>query len=197
MPVTRVKKIKLYNALRLGYLRDERRQRKRLKKFGYRLDANLTTRDHLVAYNPTTNKVIFVSNGTQLTSPSDIYTDVGGIGLGRLRETDRFKRDNAAYLKAKDTYKDAPVTLVGHSLGGAIISAIDLKANDKAIGYNSAVAFNKPKENLKLFRTVGDPFSAFSRDTRSLANQASLVERGNPLQPHAVSNIRNQPIFVG
>jgi len=198
MRTTKAKKIKLYNALKIGYLRNERKQRKRLKRFGYRLDANLTTRDHLVAYNPTTKKVIFISNGTQVTSPSDIYTDVGGVGLNRLRETGRFKSTNDAYLKAKEAYKDAPITLVGHSLGGAIISAIDLKNNDKAIGYNSAVAFNKPKENLKLFRTAGDPFSLFSKNTTTLANQSSLLERvKNPLQPHNVDNVRNQPIFVG
>jgi len=197
MPAIRPKKIRLYNALKIGYLRNERKQRKRLKRFGYRLDQDLTNREHLVAYNPFTKKVLFVSNGTQITSPKDLYTDLAGIGLGRLKNTDRFKSDNSAYLKAKEKYKDAPVTLVGHSLAGGIISAIDLKANDKAIGYNPANVFNKPKENVKLFRTAADPFSLLSRDTRTLSNQAPLVERLNPLQPHNVSNIRNEPIFVG
>lgn len=194
-PLT-AKRIRLYNALKLGYLRNEKKQKKRLKRFGFRLDEELTTRDHLVAYNPTSNRVLFVSNGTQVTSPSDIYTDVAGVGLGRLKQTDRYERDQSAYLKAKRKYNDAPVKLVGHSLGGAIISAIDLKKGDRAISYNAPTVYQKKRENLTSIRTVGDPFSAFATNTRSLSNPASLVERLNPLQPHSLQNIRLEPIFV-
>lgn len=190
------KKIRLYNALKIGYLRNEAKQKKRLKRFGYRLDEELTTREHLVAYNPFKNKVLFVSNGTQITSPSDIYTDVVGIGLNKLKDTSRFKRDDSAYLKAKEKYKDAPVKLIGHSLGGAIVSAIDLQKGDRGVTYNAANVYLKKRPNVTNLRTIGDPFSAFDTNARSLSNQASLVERLNPIQPHNVSNIRLEPIFV-
>lgn len=194
-PLT-AKRIKLYSALRLGYLRNERKQKKRLKRFGFRLDEELTTRDHLVAYNPTSNRVLFVSNGTQISSPSDLYTDLAGVGLGRLKQTDRFERDQSAYLKAKKKYNDAPVKLVGHSLGGGIISAMDLKKGDRAVTYNAANVYQKKRENVTNIRTAGDPISAFANDTRTLSNPASLVERLNPLQPHNLQNIRLEPIFV-
>lgn len=190
------KKLRLYNALKLGYLRNEKKQKKRLKKFGYKLDEELTTRDHLVAFNPFSNKVLFVSNGTQVTSPNDLYTDIAGIGLGRLDDTSRFQRDQSAYLKAKQKYKDAPVKLVGHSLGGAIISQLDLKKGDSGVTYNAANLYQKKRDNVKNIRTAGDPFSALANDTRTLSNPASLVERLNPLQPHNLSNIRLEPIFI-
>lgn len=197
MPVRKPKKIRLYNALKIGYLRNEAKQAKRLKRFGYVLDKDLTNREHLVAFNPFNNKVLFVSNGTQVTNIKDLYTDVAGIGLGRLKKTNRFKSDQNAYLKAKEKYKESPVTLVAHSLGGAIVSALDLKGNDKAITYNPANILQKPKKNVTNFRTAGDPFSLFSRDTRTLSNDSSLVERINPIQPHNVGNIRYEPIYVG
>lgn len=190
------KRIRLYNALKLGYLRNEKKQKKRLKRFGFRLDEELTTREHLVAYNPMLNRVLFVSNGTQVTSPSDLYTDLAGVGLGRLKQTDRFERDQSAYLKAKKKYNDAPVKLVGHSLGGGIISAMDLKKGDRAVTYNAANVYQKKRENVTNIRTAGDPISAFANDTRTLSNPASLVERLNPLQPHNLQNIRLEPIFV-
>jgi len=195
MPI-RPKKLKLYNALRLGYLRNERKQKKRLKRFGYKLDEELTTRDHLVAYNPFENKVLFVANGTQVTSINDLYTDVAGIGLGQLDHTSRFQRDESAYLKAKEKYKDAPVKLVGHSLGGSIISEIDLKKGDKGITYNAAQSFQKKRENVTNLRTAGDPFSLYASDTKTLPNTASFTAKLNPLQPHAISNIRLEPIFI-
>ena len=43
------KNLNLYKALEIGYLRDEKKQKKRLKRFGYKLVPDLTTKEHLVA----------------------------------------------------------------------------------------------------------------------------------------------------
>jgi hypothetical protein len=195
MPVIKPKKLRLYNALRIGYLRTEAKQAKRLKRFGYILDKELTNREHLVAFNPFTNKGLFVSNGTQITSAADILTDIA-LASGNLKNTPRFKSDSNAYLKAKDKYKDVQFKLVSHSLGGGIVSALDLKGNDRGITYNAANILQKPKKNVTNFRTAGDLISVLARDTRTLGNDASLVGRLNPIQPHNVGNIRYEPIFI-
>jgi len=195
-PLRKLKRLTLHKALQVGYLRNERRQKKRLKSFGYRLDNELTTNEYLTAYNPQKNKVIFISNGTNPTNARDLYTDVFGIGLGRLSSTDRYKEAERAYEKAKQKYKDVPVTLVGHSLSGAIVNDI-VKPSDRAIIYNSANSpFTKKKENVYSYRTAGDPFSAFDLQARTLANAASISQRLNPIQPHNLSNIADKPIFV-
>lgn len=194
-PLRKIRKLRLYNALKIGYLRNPAKQQKRLRRFGFQLDKDLTTDKHLVAYNPFNKKVIFVSNGTDITSFSDLYTDATGVIPRRLDKTSRYEMDYNAYLKAKEKYKDAPVTLVGHSLGGGIVTEM-ARPEDRAITYNPANIYEKSKPNVYSYRTHGDPFSAFSRDAKTLSNPATGLQRLNPIQPHNVENIRDQPIFV-
>jgi len=192
--IRRPRKLRLYNALQIGYLRNEAKQKNRLKRFGYRLDEELTTRERTVAYNPFTKKVIFIDNGTQITSPKDIVTDIAGIGLGRLDKTVRYAQNYDAYIKAKKKY-DTPVTLVGHSLGGAEIAKM-VAPEDRAITYNGANIYQKPKSNVYNYRTRGDVFSSLANDAKTLQNPVSGLPRLNPIQPHNVSNIRDAPIFI-
>jgi hypothetical protein len=193
-PLRKIRKLRLYNALKLGYLNSERKQGKRLKQFGYLIDNDLTTNRHLVAYNPTTKKVLFVSRGTDVFSPADLTTDVAGIGLNRLQNTVRYKQDESAYQKAKQKY-EAPVTLVGHSLGGAIVANL-VKPEDRAISYNGASLYQKRKENVYAYRTAGDPISLGQIGGKTLPNPGTFTERLNPLQAHNLSNIRDAPIFI-
>jgi len=193
-PLRKPKRLRLYKALRIGYLNNERKQGKRLKAFGYVLDNDLTTNRHLVAYNPTTKKVLFVSRGTNVISPYDVATDVAGIGLNRLQNTVRYKQDESAYQKAKQKY-EAPVTLVGHSLGGAIVTNL-VKPGDRAITYNAANIYQKRKENVYAYRTAGDLISLGQIGGKTLPNPGTFTERLNPLQAHNLSNIRDAPIFI-
>lgn len=193
--IRRPRKLRLYNALKIGYLNNPAKQSKRLKAFGLVYDKELSTSRHLVAYNPNTKKVVYIVRGTDPTSPYDVITDVAGVGLHRLENTYRYQQDYSAYLKAKEKY-NAPVTIIGHSLGGALGSEI-VKPEDRAITYNPANIYQKSKPNVYNYRTVGDPFSALSRDTKTLPNpETSIASRLNPIQPHNVSNIRDAPIFV-
>jgi len=193
-PLRKPKRLRLYKALRIGYLNNERKQAKRLKAFGYVLDNDLTTNRHLVAYNPTTKKVLFVSRGTDIFSPYDVATDVAGIGLNRIQNTVRYKQDESAYQKAKQKY-EAPVTLVAHSLGGLIVSKL-VKPGDRAITYNAASIYQKRKENVYAYRTAGDPISLGQIGGKTLPNPGTFTERLNPLQAHNLSNIRDAPIFI-
>jgi hypothetical protein len=193
--IRRPRKLTLSRALKIGYLRNEQKQAKRLKKFGYRIDRDLTNNNVLTAFNPFNNKVITVVNGTNPLSPADLWTDLR-LASGNLKGSDRYKDAESIYLKAKKKY-EAPVTIVGHSLGGAIATNMVLPS-DRAIVYGAANSpFTKKKENLYSYRTSGDPFSAFDATARTMNNpETNPLKLLNPIQPHNVSNIVDKPIFV-
>lgn len=194
-PLRKIRRLRLYNVLKIGYLANERKQAKRLKRFGFLIEHDLTDSRRLVAYNPTLNKVVFVARGTDVFSPYDLATDAGGIGLNRLQNTIRYQQDKAVYEKAKERFKDVPITLVGHSLGGAIVSNL-AQAGDRAITYNAASIYQKRKPNVYAYRTAGDLVSLGQIGAKTLPNPGTFAERLNPLQPHNLSNIRDAPIFV-
>lgn len=191
------KKIKLYNALKIGYLRNEIKQRKRLKRFGYRLDSDLTNNERLVAYNPTTNKVIFVENGSA-TNPftpqfyEDWRNNIQNVSTGTFQYTPRYQSAKSAYLKAKEKYKDIPVTLVGHSQSGIVVNDLTQKG-DKGYTLNGALVKQKDNPNVTNYRIKNDLVSAFSNpnDMKTLQGDSR-----NPLVSHAIDNIRNEPIFI-
>lgn len=198
-PIIRPKKLSLYKALKLGYLRNERKQKKRLKRFGYVIDSSLTNRERLVAYNPTTNKVIYVSNGSD-SNPLNFkqfakdwgQTNLLGTGTGRIKYTLRYKQEQEAYNKTREKYQNAKVVLVGHSLAGGVVSRL-AKGSDTAITLDPANINQKPRPNVSNYRVSGDLVSALSNDTYTLPNPSSLP---NPVQAHNIDNIRNQPIFI-
>lgn len=157
-----IRRLKLYKALKIGYYRNERRQAKALKKYGYILDKELSLgRERMVAFNPNTKKVLFVENGTDPRNPFDIATDAS-LAIGRIRKTGRFKRAKNTLNLAHDRYKDYKFTLAGHSLGGNLTNYIASR-NDKVINYNAAFSPNvKARENVTNYRVASDPISAFS-----------------------------------
>lgn len=194
------KKISLYHALSIGYLRNERKQAKRLKKFGYKLDPELTTGEHLVAYNPEKNKVIYVSNGSEtgiIRNPSQFIKDWSAnliaIPTNTFEHTKRFQREKDALTKAKEKYKEAKVVLVGHSQSGQTLNLL-ADNNTKAIALNPALLKQKPNPNLTNYRIKGDPVSAFANDIKELPNPKHLGS--GFVEAHAIENVKNQPIFV-
>ena len=162
------RKLSLHKALKLGYLRNERKQKKRLKRYGYVLDPTLTTGEHLVAYNPRLNKVLYVSNGSEsniIRNPQQFVEDwknnIIHIPTGTFQHTQRFKDERATLLKAKEKYKDAPVVLVGHSQSAQTVNLL-ANANTKGYTLNPALLKQKPNPNVENYRVRGDIVSAIS-----------------------------------
>jgi len=162
-PLRQRKKLKLYKALKIAYMRgNERRQAKILKRYGYILDRDLSdARETMVAYNPFDKKVLFVANGTDVKSEKDLLTDFG-LGLGKVRTSARFLDTKSILNKAHDKYKDSNFILAGTSLGGSLVNYA-AGPKDKVITYNPAFtpgAVARP--NVTNYRTQGDMISAFA-----------------------------------
>jgi hypothetical protein len=165
------KKLKLYKALQIGYIRNNpKRQAKMLKKFGYILDNELSNpRETLVAYNPFKKKVLFVANGTEFKNTGsnqagkekDLLTDFV-LAQGAIKQTERYKDTKDILTKAKDKYKDAKFVLAGASLGGNLVNYA-AESKDKVVTHNAAFSPNvKARENVQHYRTEGDIISTFA-----------------------------------
>lgn len=200
--IRRPKRITLHKALKLGYLRNERKQRKRLKRYGYVLDPTLTTGEHMVAYNPTLNKVLYVSNGSEtnlVRNPAQFVEDwknnITRIPTGTFASTRRVQDERNALLKAKQKYKKAEVVLVGHSQAGATVNIL---ADKNTRGYTLDPALLKQKENPNVinYRVQGDLVSSLANHTTTLPNPKHLGSGNVITEPHDIENIRQQPIFV-
>lgn len=195
-----MKKMRLYKALKIGYLRNENKQKKVLKKFGYILDSDLTNNERVVAYNPFNKKVLFIENGSEvnpLTSPyqfvKDWRSNIMNIPTGTFQYTPRYIQTQNAYLKAKQKYKDIPFYLVGHSQSANVINDITLPT-DKAYTLNGALIKQKDNPAVRNFRIENDLVSMFANPN----DMTTLYRKGimNPLKAHNIENIRNEPIFI-
>jgi len=191
--IIRPKKLKLHKALEIGYLRNEAKQKKRLKRFGYVLQPELTTREHVVAFNPTNKKLLYISNGTDFSNLADVKHDVLGA-VGAQRGSGREKEERNALLKAKKDLNPKETVLVSHSLGSQFTNYI-ADANDKVIQYNPyyTAGAAKSRPNVQNIRTRGDLVSMFApaENTKTL-NVGSL----GPVRAHGISEIRDVPIYV-
>jgi hypothetical protein len=191
-PIKNPKKLNLFNALQIGYTRDEAKQKKRLKKFGYRLVPDLTTREHLVAINPVNKKLLYVSNGTDFANSDDLQNDILGA-FGAQRDSKRMKAERNALLKAKQTLKPSDVTLVSHSLGSQYTNYI-ASPEDRVIQANPFyTAGAKSRPNVENYRTKLDVVSAFApKENTTLINSKNF----NPVSTHNINEFKNLPVYI-
>ena len=186
---------KLYDALKSSY--GKQRSIRELAKEGYILDNQLSNHNQSIFYNKKKNKVLNSIAGTH--NLKDVGTDVW-LALGGLKQTDRYKEAKSTLEKAKKKYKPTYVSVVGHSLAGAIARGIADK-KDKVTTFNGAVLpFKNSQTNEKNYRTRGDVVSAFGigqKHTQTLNSKTPIVGRvDNFLTNHAVKKIKNEKIYV-
>jgi hypothetical protein len=189
--ITQPKRLKLYNALNIGYFRNENKQRKRLKRFGYVLDGDLTNRERMVAYNPTSKKLLYVSNGTDFSNANDLANDLLiGMPISPQSRT-RVVEEKNTLLKAKEKYGVNKATVIGHSLGGNVVHYIG-GAEDKIIGFNPALIDQKVRKNETILKTKNDPFSIQTNNATILPG----TEEVGVFKAHNLENLRDQPVYV-
>ena len=151
-----------------------------------------TTREHLVAFNPTNKKLLYVSNGTDFSNSVDVQNDILGA-VGGQRHSRRREEEKNTLLKAKKELNPAHTTLVSHSLGSQYTNYI-ASPEDNVIQYNPYyTAGAKARKNVENYRTKNDVVSSFApkENTHFLKTPSS-----NPVSAHNIDNIRDAPIFI-
>jgi len=190
--IIRPKPLSLYKSLKIGYLRDENKQKKQLKKFGYRLVPELTTREHLVGFSPDTGKLLYVSNGTDFTNRADVQNDILGL-VGKQQTSRRMEEERHTLLKAKRELKPKSTTLVSHSLGSQFTNYI-AGGDDKVLQYNPYyTAGAKARSNIQNFRESTDVVSVFAPKSNTTILKQKKI---NPISAHNITNIKDAPIYV-
>ena len=165
---------------------------------GYKLDKELSSTNQQVYYNPEHKKLVVSVAGTH--NLRDWGTDIY-LGLGKLKDTNRYKEAKSVYDKAKNKYNPMQSTAVGHSLGGTIANYI-ASGNDKAYGLDAGYTIGQTsRNNSKQFRSSGDVVSALGSNQKNMTTLKSPhIRTGiglvDALRSHNVSNIAGAGIVV-
>jgi len=188
-------KLSLYKALEVGYLRNQEKQTRKLKKFGYVVDRDLTDNERLVAYNPSLQKTIFVSNGSEtnlMKNPQQFTKDwshnILNIGTGNIKNSSRYNKDKQAYESAIKKYNNN-VVLAGHSQAGSNLARL-AHGDHQVFTLDPALINQKSRKNVRNFRTEGDIVSSAANDI------VTLSKKSNSLNSHDIRHIKKQPIFI-
>jgi hypothetical protein len=107
----------LHDVIKAGY--GDKKYKETFRKFGYDLDNKLSSHNHQVYNNNKNKKLLFNVTGTH--NASDWIT-VGYLAAGKLKQTTRYKEADKMLKIARDRYKPSNVSVMGHSLGSAIIN---------------------------------------------------------------------------
>jgi surfactin synthase thioesterase subunit len=105
------------------------------------------------------------------------------LAFGGLKNTDRFKREDAYVSKIKSQFPDYKVDLTGHSLGNSLASELANKHNVTGSGFNGGFgirgSINNP--NFTNYRTSNDPVSFLGK----LRGQKFVTVKGSG---HGINN---------
>ena len=123
--------IKLYDVLKAFYDDNKKTQ---LKQYGFDYQPQYSSGKLQTFFNPDDKILIFSVRGTDPRSLTDIQTDIS-LGLGRLKQTKRYKDADAMLKKAKQGLTQKKTVVTGFSLGGAIASGI-ASGSDKVYTFN-------------------------------------------------------------
>ena len=165
---------------------------------GYKLDKELSNHNQQVYYNPEHKKLVVSVAGTH--NLRDWGTDFY-LGIGKLKDTNRYKEAKSVYDKAKNKYNPMQATAVGHSLGSSISNYIT-SGNDKSVGLDGGYTVGQTaRNNSTQYRSSGDVVSALG------ANQSNMHTLRSPnirtgiglidaLRSHNVDNLKTQGILI-
>lgn len=175
-----------------------------LENHGFKYDTDLSNHNQQIYFNPTQNRLLYSVAGTH--NAADVGTDIY-MGLGNLKNTQRYKEANDTLAKAKDKYNPKKTLVVGSSLGGSIASKIG-KREDDIFTYNK---FSHIGERLipneKAYRASGDLVSIFNpkSNTKTISAATKILPIylptysgviRNTTEQHKLKNLKNQNIYI-
>jgi len=191
--------LSLANILKKSYA-SNKEAKDELLKYNYVLDEKLSSHNQKVFYNPKTKKLLMAVAGTH--NFRDVITDVR-LGLGGIKDTNRYKEAKKILEKARKRYPSAAenVDIVGHSLGAQVSSKI-AKNKDNVITYNKGSTVGEiSRLNEKSYRTAGDVVSLFAPETETLPRETTNLranqkegQRPTFFKSHNIDNLSN--IFI-
>jgi len=168
----------------------------------YVYDHELSNKEDAVYHNPKDNKLLIAYRGT--ANLDDAKTDAS-LAFGELRNTKRYDRSENTYHKAKSKYNGSNTTLVGHSLGGSLASAIG-RDSDSIISFNKGNGLipstaTKTKSNEKSYRIKGDLVSIVPDRNTTTINNNKYIDYLNPwwynrANAHSTKHLKNSNIYV-
>ena len=184
--------VQLYNIVNNGY------KHKDTKYDGFELDPTLSNGNNQLYVNKKEKKLIYNTTGTH--NLKDWGTNFY-LGMGKLKDTKRYKDAHQGIRDAKTKYTGYNSILTGDSLGGAITRGISSKG-DKVLTLNSASTIGeKTKPREENYRVNWDPVSLLQSGAKHMTtlknkNKKSSSFIGDLYSAHVPSSIKNHNIRI-
>ena len=186
--------VKLYDVLKAFYDDNKKTQ---LKQYGFDFQSQYSSGKLQTLFNPDDKILIFSVRGTDPRSLTDLQTDIS-LGLGRLKQTKRYKDADAMLKKAKAGLTPKKTVVTGFRLGGAIASGI-ASSSDKVYTFNrGATIGSKVRDNETSYRVNGDLVSAnLSGDVKTIPKDRTLTDFLSPaFGSHELDQLKNDDINI-
>ena len=193
----------LYDALRIGYLPNEKQQGQEMSKYGYQIDKGLSNDNQQVYFNPENKKLLYNVTGSKSLSDwvnADAKLALGGtIGKGiktigkpleRSIETllpsswkNKFERgfeNIAGGFKDTDRYKQADETL---KQAKAKYGPTEVSITGHSLGGRIVQDIAKPNDKVFALdpgQTIGQKVKGNQNVFRSAGDVVSLASAGSP-----------------
>lgn len=185
--------VKLYDVLKAFYNDNKKTQ---LKQYGFDYQPQYSSGKLQTFWNPDDKILIFSVRGTDPRSLTDLQTDIS-LGLGRLKQTKRYKDADNMLKKAKQGLSPKKTVVTGFSLGGAIASGIASGA-DKVYTFNRGSTIgSKTRANEEAYRVKGDLVSANLSGAKTLPKDFTTTDLvSTALGSHELDQLKNDDVMI-
>jgi hypothetical protein len=187
----------LHDVLKNSYAKNKSKTMK-----GYNLDENLSNHNQQVYYNPTKKSLLYSVTGTHIThNLNDIGTDFY-LGIGKLKDTNRYKEADKTLKKAKEKYNVNKAIITGHSLFGTIAGYIGNPDVDSIYTLDKGATIGQPvRKNEHAYRSKGDVVSLLNSNDPNITNLINPNQQTgrfikDSLKAHNVDNIKYNNIHI-
>ena len=187
--IPKVKSSELKDLLQASYSRNTP-AREIGKKYGYTLDDSLSNAEQKVFIDKDNNpKIVFTGS----RKGADVITDLA-ILTGTAGLTPRFQRSSKLVDKVKDKYKNRPISVYGHSLGGTLAESVSNKV-DKVVTLDKGTGLfgigKQIRPNTTNIRSSNDVISILNNTQSGGKKSVIKGTKGiiNPFASHDISNL--------